>query len=213
MVSSSSLITGRWVATIAAHEQIMRSSEEEPVATACGRILSSSESLAFWELSAGDVLNSISSTLNDQMFPEQAEDAAVLNAFQLVTCRLAQRAELDTTFREMVLAIPARHPRRHQPGAITKLLGIAINDFDNGRLSRKNLLTIFQDAIDNGDILAPDNEVYVVGHVLPLLKEGLLERSDYVDLFEERMEVVTRKLLDERTIKSSARKPWWRLWN
>jgi hypothetical protein len=37
---------------------------------------------------------------------------------------------------------------------ITKHLGIAIADADAGRITRRQLLEIFQDAIENGDILA-----------------------------------------------------------
>jgi hypothetical protein len=36
---------------------------------------------------------------------------------------------------------------------ITKHLGIAIADADAGRITRRQLLEIFQDAIENGDIL------------------------------------------------------------
>ncbi|HAF14174.1 MAG TPA: hypothetical protein DCK93_19420 [Blastocatellia bacterium] len=40
---------------------------------------------------------------------------------------------------------------------ITKLLGIAINDYDVGRLSHAQLISILQEAINSGDILLPDN--------------------------------------------------------
>lgn len=77
---------------------------------------------------------------------------------------------------------------------ITKHLGIAISDKDNGRISTDQLLKIFQEAIDNGDILERENEFYVVATVFPLLDEGLLERSQYTDIFESRM---NKKALDK----------------
>ncbi len=70
---------------------------------------------------------------------------------------------------------------------ITKHIGIAINDADAGRITYQHLLKIFQEAIDNGDILLEENELYVVGTVLPLLDRDVLKRSPYVDDFEARM--------------------------
>ena len=70
---------------------------------------------------------------------------------------------------------------------ITKLLGIAISDADAERITKKQLIEIFQDAINNGDILEEDNEFYVVAAIFPLLDKGILQRSTYVDTFEKRM--------------------------
>jgi hypothetical protein len=58
---------------------------------------------------------------------------------------------------------------------ITKMLGIAINNFDEGRLSHGQLLSILQEAIDNGDILVPDNELYAVAVVIPFIDRGVLK--------------------------------------
>jgi len=40
-----------------------------------------------------------------------------------------------------------------------------------------NLICIFQEAIDNGDILLANNELYVLAAVFPLLDQGLLQPS------------------------------------
>lgn len=69
---------------------------------------------------------------------------------------------------------------------ITKNLGIAIADADAGRITKKHLLEIFQDAIDNGDILLQDNE-FVGVTIMPLIDKGVLHRSSFVDEFEKRM--------------------------
>lgn len=78
---------------------------------------------------------------------------------------------------------------------ITKMLGIAINDYDEGKLSRKQLISIFQEAIDNGDILLPDNELYVVAAVFPLLDKGILKPFQHSGAFESRMNKQSAELL------------------
>lgn len=78
---------------------------------------------------------------------------------------------------------------------ITKMLGVAINDYDEGRLSRKQLICIFQEAIDNGDILLPDNELYVIAAVFPLLDQGLLQPSQHSEAFESRMNQKSAELV------------------
>ncbi len=91
-----------------------------------------------------------------------------------------------------------REGRRHQGSEmaeITKLLGIAISDADAGRITRGQLLDIFQDAIDNGDILEDDNELYVVTAVVPLIDAGVLRPSDHVTTFERRMDTAVASRL------------------
>jgi hypothetical protein len=70
---------------------------------------------------------------------------------------------------------------------ITKLLGIAINDYDVGRLSHAQLLSILQEAINSGDILLPNNELYAVAAVIPLIDQGVLRPSQHTEEFESRM--------------------------
>ena len=86
---------------------------------------------------------------------------------------------------------------------ITKLLGIAIADYDGGRLSQAHLISIFQEAIDNGDILLPDNEFYVVASVFPLIDQGVLRPSQHTEEFESRMNAqaaaMAAKLRDPKT--------------
>lgn len=70
---------------------------------------------------------------------------------------------------------------------ITKHLGIAISDADAGRITKEHLFKIFQEAINNGDLLIEENEFYVIAFVIPLVDKGLLKRSKYLTEFEERM--------------------------
>lgn len=87
------------------------------------------------------------------------------------------------------------------------MLGIAVNDYDAGRISRAHLLQIFQGAIDNGDILLDDNQVYVVTHILPLVDAGLLRPSVHIRAFEERMNKMILNDLSERRSRQ-----WWQFW-
>ena len=81
---------------------------------------------------------------------------------------------------------------------ITKLLGIAIADADAWRITRRQLFGIFQDAIDNGDILDEANQRYVVAAVFPLLDAGALRRSEHVATFEQRMNRQAKDFLRTR---------------
>ena len=105
----------------------------------------------------------------------------------------------------MILArIAARPAHPTSSGTITKTLQIAINDCDAGRLSKKHLLEVFQEAIDNGDILEPDNELAVVGAVLPLVDNGALQPSEHLKAFEGRMnQKATDFVAERRTAKTS----------
>lgn len=88
---------------------------------------------------------------------------------------------------------------------ITKLLGIAISDAETGRITHSQLLVIFQDAIDNGDILEEANEQYIVEAVLPLIDAGVLEPSIHVATFEQRMGSMVSAWLGARRRSESSR--------
>jgi hypothetical protein len=94
---------------------------------------------------------------------------------------------------------------------ITKMLEIAVSDCDVGRITPVQLISIFQEAIDNGDILEGENEFCVVVHVLPLIDRGALRLSEHVTTFEARMgakaTAVARELREQER-----RRPWWRFW-
>lgn len=90
---------------------------------------------------------------------------------------------------------------------ITKMLEIAINDADAGRITYDQLLSIFQDAINNGDILEEDNSFYVITGNVPLIDAGILQRSSYFDQFETLMNV--RAIERVKTLRS---KRWWQFW-
>jgi hypothetical protein len=93
---------------------------------------------------------------------------------------------------------------------ITKMLGIAINDCDARRITPEQLLSIFQEAIDNGDILERDNEFIVVVHVVPLIDRGALRRSQHFDAFEARMNA--KVTAAAREMRKRDLKPWWKFW-
>ncbi len=76
-----------------------------------------------------------------------------------------------------------------------KTLGIAISDCEAERISKKQLFEIFQEAIDNGDILEPENDFYVVSAVLPLVDKGILQSSEHIKIFERRMNQKVKELI------------------
>lgn len=98
---------------------------------------------------------------------------------------------------------------------ITKMLEIAVNDCDAGRITPVQLISIFQEAIDNGEILEDANEFCVVAHVLPLIDRGALRSSEHVAVFEARTGAKAtehaRKLRVEEASKA-AEKSWWQFW-
>lgn len=173
---------------ILAHEQVMEPQEQAACEAVISVLLAQAAGTKLWGMTGGDILNWISCDLNDEIFPEPADDASIFIAFQIMTLRLALRAAEDHALREVIAATPLAPSERGSSGTITKMIGMAINDLDAGRLSRKNLLLILQDAIDNGDILEPANEEFVVTHVMPLVDAGTLARSPAVADFERRMD-------------------------
>jgi hypothetical protein len=90
---------------------------------------------------------------------------------------------------------------------ITKMLGVAIADSDAGRISRAQLLSIFQEAIDNGDVLSNENRQYVVTVVMPLVDAGILKRSDHLDQFAEQMNRAIRERVALLRAGSNKRHP------
>lgn len=94
---------------------------------------------------------------------------------------------------------------------ITKMLDIAVSDYDAGRITPEQLIAIFQDAIDNGDILEPDNDLCVVGRILPLVDQGVLRGSDHLSAFEARFAAVATQFARESRGREHNRK-WWKFW-
>lgn len=81
---------------------------------------------------------------------------------------------------------------------ITKMLGIAINDCDEGRISPEQLVSILQEAIDNGDILLPDNEFCAVAVVFPFIDRGVLKPSQHTEALESRMNAKAAALVAQK---------------
>lgn len=65
------------------------------------------------------------------------------------------------------------------------MLDIAVNDAQAGRITIPQMLSIFQEAIDNGDILESDNDLCVICHVIPLVDAGVLQSSEHVEIYLE----------------------------
>jgi hypothetical protein len=91
---------------------------------------------------------------------------------------------------------------------ITKHLEIAISDAEAGRISKDHLLEIFQEAIDNGDILEAENELSVALAVLPLVDEGVLRPSAHIDTFEERINRMAQYEIARIRIQKARRGQW-----
>lgn len=70
---------------------------------------------------------------------------------------------------------------------IKNQLGMAITGREAGRITDEQLNKVFQDAIDNGDILLDENHSYVVSTILPLVGRGALRSSDYLVEFERQV--------------------------
>lgn len=92
-------------------------------------------------------------------------------------------------------------------GKITKLLQVAVNDCEAGRITKTQLLSIFQEAIDNGDILEEGNNFCVVAYIIPLIDTGVIKPSTYSSLFEQRMNQICRDHLATRQNRR-----WWQFW-
>ena len=203
-------------ATVAVHEGLVLPEEIEGTQEILDRVAKEAIQPNFWAIDAGEFLASVSCDLSDALFPTPADEAAVFNLFQLITARLADRARIDADLQRLLVAYPrgASAPIR-ESGTITKMLGVAIADHDAGRLSRGQLLSIFQDAIDNGDILAESNKIYAVTNVLPLVDAGLLRPSAHLEAFEGRMNQMAADFLGKRRspqVADSKAARWREFW-
>jgi hypothetical protein len=94
---------------------------------------------------------------------------------------------------------------------ITKMLDIAVSDCDVGRITPVQLISIFQEAIDNGDILEEENKFSVVLHILPLVDRGILRSSEHLKTFEARMAAEATEFARESRARQQ-RPSWWRFW-
>jgi len=80
---------------------------------------------------------------------------------------------------------------------ITKHLGIALSDAVAGNIKEEHLLDIFQESINNGDILLEDNEKVVLENIVPLIEEGSLNSSKYFEKLKRRIGKKSSKLTKE----------------
>jgi hypothetical protein len=93
---------------------------------------------------------------------------------------------------------------------ITKMLDVAVADCDAGRITPTQLISILQEAIDNGDILEEQNEFCVVSRILPGIDRGILSSSEHVVAFESRM--AAKVTAAARQLRGQATRPWWKFW-
>lgn len=93
---------------------------------------------------------------------------------------------------------------------ITKMLDIAVSDYDAGRITRDQLMSIFQEAIDNGDVLESENDLCVVGRILPLVDQGVLRGSSYLATFEDRLAAKATQFARESRACEHQRTRWWK---
>lgn len=93
---------------------------------------------------------------------------------------------------------------------VTKMLGIAINDRDAGRITTEALLSIFQEAIDNGDILEEENELSAMVAVIPLVDRGVLKPSIHTDAFISKMNA--RMIARASELREKHQRRWWQFW-
>lgn len=64
---------------------------------------------------------------------------------------------------------------------ITQMLDRAVDDTNDGKTEPLHLYKILQDAIDNGDIIEPQNVDCVELMILPLVEKGILKTSPYLE--------------------------------
>ena len=206
-------IEGSLPSTIAIHEGLILPEESDEAQEILENVAVEAMRPDFWAVDAGDFLSSVSCHFNDALSPTSVDDAGIFNLFQLITMTLADRARLDVDFRHNLEEPPqASDVPSPEHGTITRMLGIAINDCDAGRISRRQLLSIFQDSIDNGDILEEENHQYVIANVLPLVVAGLLQPSEHLRKFEDLMNKTAATFLVERGSQQggrSERDRWW----
>ena len=198
---------------VSLHRDLVTPYEEAAALSILDAILQDARGEDFWATAASDVLSAVSCDLNDELFPHQAEEAGIFNLFQLVTLTLADRVRTDSAFAEMVEHAPHAQPRSTgESGTITRHLGIAISDHEAGRLSRRHLVQIFQDAIDNGDLLLPENEFYVTTYVVPLIDAGELHPGPAVGEFEQRMNKKAAEYAKGLRSHGRPSRAWWQFW-
>ena len=96
---------------------------------------------------------------------------------------------------------------------ITERLDVVVDDMDARRITREHFLAIVQDAINNGDILLPENTLMGVAVVMPLLDKGLVKPSDHSRAFEERMNTeFTAEVAKLRRETAATPRRWWQFW-
>jgi hypothetical protein len=90
----------------------------------------------------------------------------------------------------------------------TKMLGPVLSDLRSGKIHKEQARELFQEAIDNGDILELANEVPVHLLVLPLIEKGELKTSPFMDEFKNRPESELMQSLRKRWEQNSKEPSW-----
>jgi hypothetical protein len=201
---------GKLVAMIRDHNSLYEPNEVEYAGPVLQNHLQEADNPTFWAKSSADVLTSVSCDLNDEMFPERPDVACIYNTFQMHILLSAERWNTDAAFKRLVTA--NARSQEAKPGRRTERLDAAISEHNRGALDKARMLQIFQEAVDNGDILLEANQLAVVAHVLPLLDAGILKPSKHVSAFGQQMDTLMRDAVASMR-GGTAPKKWWKFWN
>jgi len=100
----------------------------------------------------------------------------------------------------------------------TQNLQHPIMAYDAGHITKDQLILLFQDCIDNGDILEPDNELYFAATIMPLIDAGTLNPSAHTEQLARKMDSLMADKVDQILKRGSYEqskpktKPFWRFW-
>jgi len=201
-------------AGIALHRDLVTPEESKAVDEIVARVTDQAMDPRFWTADAGDFLVTVWHELCDALSPSPVDEPGVYNLFGLITGTLADRARTDRHFHRVLLsrsehsgALPGRW------SAATRALGNAIRDCGTGRVSERQLFAIFQEALDNGDILLEGNRYFIAPVILPLVAAGVLRSTNHLREFEGQtgMAALRGPLQNPGSFGARRRTRWWRL--
>lgn len=169
------------VAAIRSNKRLVASVERPHASRILRLLLWDNRQEDFWKIDSGRILAAVYFGLNERLFPSEAKDAAVFSLFRLFVLLLAERVRQDPKLERLARRACECAEVSPEQGEITKRLQVAYSDYDAGNISPLYLLTIYQAAIDNGDILVWPNDVeFVMDGIVPLVEMRLLLPSNHL---------------------------------
>ncbi len=121
---------------------------------------------------------------------------------------MRERTQKATITAELMLLLG----EENEMTRITDSLELAIMKHDIGRVTKEHLLQIFQDCIDNGDILEPANELYFAAIIMPFIDRGVLTPSTHTKQLEHKMNSTMTARVDQIRKRVAKKKPFWKFW-